>query len=161
VRGPSGPPDCRAETALVMGAAQYDGRPSPALARRLEVALELHRDGCVARIVVSGGARPGDRSSEGAAGVAWLRARGVPPEALAAETTARTSDENLTASRPLLGEGRVLIVTDELHAWRSLWLARRAGLSASAAAAPVPSGRLRYAARELAAMAAYRVGWTP
>ncbi|NBC95392.1 MAG: YdcF family protein [Deinococcus-Thermus bacterium] len=144
-----------------MGAAQYDGRPSPAFERRLQEALALHEAGCVARIVVSGGARPGDRSSEGASGVAWLRARGVPDEALAAETTARSSAENLAASRELLGEGPIVIVTDQLHAWRSLWLARRTGRTASAAVAPVRSGRLRYAVRELTAMAAYRLGLTP
>jgi uncharacterized SAM-binding protein YcdF (DUF218 family) len=161
VLGPPGGPDCDADVALVMGAAQYDGRPSPAFERRLQEALALHETGCVARIVVSGGARPGDRSSEGASGVAWLRARGVPEKALAAETTARTSAENLAASRELLGEGPVVIVTDRPHAWRSLWLARRTGLTASAAVAPVRSGRLRYAARELTAMAAYRLGVPP
>ena len=155
---PAAPPDCRADVALVMGAAQYDGRPSPALARRLEAARALFEDGCVARIVVSGGARPGDRTSEGASGVAWLATRGVPPAALAAETRATTSAENVRFALPLLGDGPVVVVTDDLHLTRSLALARRAGLDASGAAAVVPDDRLRYAVREALALSAHQVG---
>lgn len=155
---PDGGPSCPAGTALVMGAAQYDGEPSPAFERRLARASQLWRDGCVDRIVVSGGGQPGDRTTEGASGVAWLAAHGVPEGALAAETTATTSAENVLRSRPLLDGNRVLVVTDDLHAWRATWLARRFGLTAQATTVPVPSGRLRYLARELAAMASYRIG---
>jgi uncharacterized SAM-binding protein YcdF (DUF218 family) len=159
VAGPRGPSACPGVPALVMGAAQYDGRPSPAFERRLARALELYREGCATRIVVSGGGRPGDRSTEGEAGVRWLAAQGVPQRDLAAETTATTSAENVLASRPLLGGGPILVVTDDLHAWRTSWLARRFGLEASAVGVPVREGRGAYALRELAAMAAYRSGW--
>lgn len=159
VRGPRGAPACDGGPALVMGAAQYDGRPSPAFERRLARALRAYRDGCVDRIVVSGGARPGDRTTEGAAGVAWLARQGVPASDLAAETTATTSAENVLRSRDALGSEPVLIVTDDLHAWRSVWLARRFGLEADAVGVPVRSGRLDYIVRELAAMTAYRAGW--
>lgn len=158
VLDPPTSPDCRADVALVMGAAQYDGRPSPALARRLSRALTLYEDGCVDRIVVSGGGRPGDRTSEGASGVAWLRARGVPGAALAAETRATTSAENVRFARPLVGDGPVVVVTDDLHLVRSLALARHAGWDASGAAAVVPSDRLRYAVREAVALTAHQVG---
>lgn len=155
---PTRAPACPAGSALVMGAAQYDGRPSPAFERRLARAHELWRDGCVDRIVVSGGGREGDRTTEGASGVAWLAARGVPRAALVAEETARTSAENVLRSRPHLPRGRVVIVTDDLHARRATWLAERFGLEAQVATVPVREGRLRYAARELAAMASYRLG---
>lgn len=158
--GPQRAPACPAGTALVMGAAQYDGHPSPAFERRLSRALEVYRSGCVDRIVVSGGRLPGDRTSEGAAGVAWLRRRGVPDSALRAEETATTSAQNVARSAPLLAGTKVLIVTDDLHAWRSLLLARRAGLHAQAAATRVPSGRARYALRELTGLLAYRLGFT-
>lgn len=158
VLDPPAAPDCRADVALVMGAAQYDGRPSPALARRLRRALALYDDGCVSRIVVSGGARPGDRTSEGASGVVWLAARGVPDAALGAETRATTSAENVRFARPLVGDGPVVVVTDDLHLVRSLALARQAGWDASGAAAVVPSGRLRYAVREAVALTAHQLG---
>lgn len=155
---PGGGPSCPAGTALVMGAAQYDGRPSPAFERRLERALSLWNRACVDSIVVSGGRRSGDRTSEGAAGVAWLAAHGVPEEVLTAEETATTSAENVLRSRPWLQDGRVVVVTDDLHAWRATWLAARFGLEAQAAAVPVRGGRSRYALRELTAMASYRLG---
>lgn len=159
VRGPSRVDPCPAEAALVMGAAQYDGRPSPVFERRLRAALELYQGGCVERIVVSGGNRPGDRATEGGAGVAWLAAQGVPAAALAAEETAETSAQNVQRSVGLLGDGPVIVVSDDLHAWRAAWLARRAGLEARGYGVRVREDRLGYALREWAAMATYRIGW--
>ncbi|MDZ7707612.1 MAG: YdcF family protein [Trueperaceae bacterium] len=159
VAGPPTRPDCTADAALVMGAAQYDGRPSPVFERRLHAALELYEVGCVERIVVSGGSRPGDRTTEGDTGVRWLADRGVPETRLLAETRSTTSAENVWLSASLLGDGPLLIVTDDLHAWRAVWLARRFGLDASAHGVPTGIVRPSYVLRELTAMASYRVGW--
>lgn len=155
---PGGALRCPADTVVVMGAAQYDGRPSPVLRRRLDAALELYREGCAHRLVVSGGRRPGDRFSEGGSGARYLEARGVPAADIAAEERARTSLENLDFSRPLLAGATTLIVTDDLHAYRSWWLARRLGLDAQVLGVRVRGGRLRYALREMGAMTAYRLG---
>lgn len=149
---------CPARTLLVMGAAQYDGRPSPVFRGRLDKALELFRAGCAERIVVSGGRQEGDRFSEGQAGVRYLRERGVPPEALVEETEASTSFENLRNAAPLLGAGPVVIVTDDLHAYRSRWLARRLGVDAEVAPVPTRSGRVAYGLRELVILTAYQLG---
>lgn len=158
-------PRCPADAALVMGAAQYDGAPSPAFERRLEGALELYRSGCVERIVVSGGRRPGDRFTEGEAGRSWLLAAGVPGERVVAENEATTSVENVALGLAALAagdapgtSGALVVVTDDLHAHRSLWLARRAGVDASAYGVGSGAGaRWSYAAREIAIMAFYRV----
>ena len=61
----------------MLGAAQYDGRPSPQLAARLDHALELYRMG-VAPMVVTGGNQPGDRFTEAEASTNYLVDRGVP-----------------------------------------------------------------------------------
>lgn len=159
VAGSVAQPDCSAGAALVMGAAQYDGRPSPVFERRLRGALELYERGCVERIVVSGGGKVGDRTTEGETGVRWLVGQGVPEARLRAETAATTSAENVWLSASLLGDGPVLIVTDDLHVWRSVWLARRFGLEASGVGVPARSGRTAYVVRELTAMASYRLGW--
>src|SRR5690625_352121 len=95
-------PACTGGTALVMGAAQYDGVPSPAFERRLQRALEHYRAGCTDHIIVSGGSRSGDRFSEGRAGVNWLLQRGVPPEKLSAEEEALNSSQNVRNSVPLV-----------------------------------------------------------
>lgn len=155
---PQGRVDCVGGVALVMGAAQYDGHPSPALRRRLDEALARYREGCAERIVVSGGRRPGDRFSEGSAGVRYLTDRGVPPADVTAEERARSTAQNLVYSRPLLGDGPVVVITDDLHAYRCWWMARRLGIDAQVLGVPVVQGRARYAVREVEALLAYRLG---
>jgi uncharacterized SAM-binding protein YcdF (DUF218 family) len=158
VRSRSMQPACPSDAALVMGAAQYDGRPSPAFERRLERALALYRDGCVAHVVVSGGGRRGDATTEGRVGVDWLAAQDVPVEALSAEERATTSAENVRNALPALRGGTVVIVSDDLHVWRASWLARREGLDVSVASVRGGGDRLAYLLREWRAMLAYRLG---
>jgi uncharacterized SAM-binding protein YcdF (DUF218 family) len=153
----AGQPLCPAGTILVMGAAQYDGRPSPAFQRRLDRAAELFREGCAPRVVVSGGRQQGDRYSEGDAGVRYLEAQGIPAGQLFSEENATTSFENLRNSLPLL-HGDLLIVTDDMHAYRSNWLARHFGLDARVATVRTHSGRLPYGLRELLVLTSYQAG---
>ena len=147
-----------ADAIVVMGAAQYDGTPSAALERRLRGAAELYRSGCAPVVVVSGGSRPGDRTSEGEAGLDWLVALGVPAAALRAETRATTSVENLRFAMDVAPEGRWLIVTDDLHALRSGIVAERLGIDAVTVGVRTTTDRARYALRESAAILAYRFG---
>lgn len=142
---------------VVLGAAQYAGQPSPAFRRRLDHALKLYRAGNVQTIVVTGGRRPGDPHSEGEVGVAYLRAQGVPEQALLAETRSRTTVENLRGARVLLPPGTpVTLVTDEAHAPRALALARTLGFTANAHPSPLPRGTdPRYLRRERLALLAY------
>jgi uncharacterized SAM-binding protein YcdF (DUF218 family) len=149
---------CPVDALLVLGAAQYDGVPSPALERRLAGAARLFDAGCAPRVVVSGGARAGDRTTEAATGVAWLVARGLPPAALLAEPRARTTVENLSFAAELLPADRWLIVTDELHTVRAAYAAERLGLTAEAIGVASGGGRVAYALRETTALVAYRLG---
>ena len=71
---------------VVLGAAQYDGRPAPVLASRLDHVLELYRPGYADTIVVTGGKQPLDRFTEAAASAKYLEARGVPASAILEET---------------------------------------------------------------------------
>jgi uncharacterized SAM-binding protein YcdF (DUF218 family) len=153
----SGPP-CPADVIVVMGAAQYDGRPSPAFERRLDGAAALYRAGCAPLVVVSGGRRDGDRFSEGEAGAAYLRARGLGAAALVVEDRAATSVQNLRYVEELVGAVRMVVVTDDLHAYRTSLVAKRLGLTARVEPVPTRGGRLAYAAREVGAILAYRLG---
>lgn len=143
-------------TLLVLGAAQYNGHPSPAFRRRLDHALALYRAGGVQRIVVSGGIGTGDRYSEGQVGRLYLLRRGVPLRALQAETRSRTTLENLQNSRPLL-PGPVTLITDDAHAPRALALARATGLVADVNSVPLGPGHWHYRLREKLALLAYTV----
>lgn len=144
-------------TLIVLGAAQYAGRPSPAFQRRLNHALALYRGGGVTQIVVTGGRRPGDPFSEGEVGQAYLGQHGVPHEALLAETRSRTTVENLRFARTMLPPHTPFtLVTDEAHAPRALALARALGLEANVSASPLSRGVSRsYLLREKVALVAY------
>ncbi|GHF44968.1 uncharacterized SAM-binding protein YcdF (DUF218 family) [Deinococcus metalli] len=144
-------------TLLVLGAAQYAGRPSPAFQRRLDHALNLYRHGGVRTIVVTGGRRQGDPYTEGGVGTAYLARHGVPQATLIAETRSRTTIENLTGARVVLRPGTpVTLVTDEAHAPRALALARALGMDADVSASPLAVGTSRsYLLREKLALLGY------
>jgi len=119
---------------VVMGAAQYDGRPSPQLAARLDHVVELWPQGIAPLVVVTGGNMPGDRFTEAEASAAYLSERGVPEDVLLLENEGSNSYESLEAVADLLaarGLDEVLIVTDPYHALRSRLIAEEVGLDAS------------------------------
>jgi uncharacterized SAM-binding protein YcdF (DUF218 family) len=119
---------------VVMGAAQYDGRPSPQLAARLDHVVELWPQGIAPLVVVTGGNIPGDRFTEAEASATYLAERGVPEDALVLENDGSSSYESLEAVADLLaarGLDEVLIVTDPYHALRSRLIAEEVGLDAS------------------------------
>ncbi len=149
---------CTAQTVLVMGAAQYDGRPSPAFKRRLDKAHDLYEQGCASTIIVTGGKRLGDRFSEGEAGVRYLAGLGVPKTALQSETKSVSSFENLELIRPFLTTKKLTIVTDDLNAYRTQYLAKKLGYSAELQTVVNPYKRFTYGLRELMMLMAYHFG---
>ncbi len=152
------PLSCRADTALVMGAAQYNGVPSPAFKRRLDKALELYRAGCASQIVVTGGSMRGDVYTEGEAGKRYLAAQGIPLAVLYSETKSTTSYENLVNSRELISGRQLTIVTDDMHAYRTRFLAQYLGYSAELAPVYAPFERWTYSLSELVKLSAYQFG---
>ena len=118
---------------VVMGAAQYDGRPSPQLAARLDHAAELWSAGVAKVMVVTGGNQPGDRFTEAEASANYLIARGVPAEAILQESRGHSSYASLDGVAALLhqrGLFRVLLVSDPFHSLRSRLIAQELGLVA-------------------------------
>lgn len=125
-------PSVRADAIVVLGAAQYGGRPSPVLKARLDHAVALWRQGVAPRLVLTGGVGVGDTMSEAAAGRRYVRRLGVPDSALVLEHEGRTTRESLrNAAELLLAKGwpRVMLVSDPLHLRRASILARRFGLT--------------------------------
>ncbi|PIE34258.1 MAG: hypothetical protein CSA55_01270 [Ilumatobacter coccineus] len=128
-----------ADVIVVMGAAQYDGRPSWIFANRLDHAAALWSEGVAPQIVVVGGRRGGDRFSEGEAGRTYLIANGIPDTAVVGIGEGATTYESLKAAAPVLTSdpgNKVVIVTDPYHALRAVATARQLGVNASAAATP-------------------------
>lgn len=142
---------------VVLGAAQYNGRPSPVLRARLDHALQLYREGLAPRIVVTGGVGRGDTTSEATVARNYLLNRKVPPRAVVAQPHGRSTQASMTAVADWL-EGahlkRVLLVSDPFHMFRLRMEARRTNLEAYTSpteSSPIsdnPVLELRYLAAE-------------
>jgi uncharacterized SAM-binding protein YcdF (DUF218 family) len=118
---------------VVMGAAQYDGRPSPQLAARLDHAADLWAVGLAKIVVVTGGNQPGDRFTEAEASADYLVTRGVPADAILQENVGHSTYASLDGVADLLHERglfRVLLVSDPFHSLRSRLIAQELGLVA-------------------------------
>jgi len=149
-----------ADALVVLGAAQWDGRPSPVFQRRLDHAADLWAAGVAPRIVVTGGKQAGDRVTQGFAAYDYLRGRGVPDEALLVEVNGTDTYTELAASAGILrtaGVGdRVVLVTDGYHALRTRIVAEEVGLDAGVSVASEGTRPSRLV-RETAAVAAGRL----
>ena len=131
---------------VVLGVAQYDGRPSPQLAARLDHVLTLWDDDVAPLVVTTGGNQPGDRFTEAEASRDYLVDRGIPEDVIVMEEDGTTTYESLVAVADLLddlvpGDGsdnkvEVVVVTDPYHVYRSKLTAEEVGLSAHASATP-------------------------
>ena len=124
---------------VVLGAAQYDGRPSPQLEARLDHVLTLWKNGVAPMVMVTGGKQPDDRFTEAEASRRFLVDRGVPESAIMMENAGTTTYESLeSASVILLTDGRddVVLVSDPFHLKRSDLIADGLGLDARTSAAP-------------------------
>ncbi len=148
-----------AQAIVVMGAAQYDGRPSPALENRLDHALDLYDEGLAPVIVVTGGRQDGDRFTEATTGYNYLRTQGVPDEDIRLEVQGSTTYESLAAvARFLAAEDvtDVIVVSGPAHAKRLTGVATAVGLDAAVSPS---SGRpgVRAMARETLAVSLGRI----
>jgi len=122
------------EAIVVLGAAQYNGRPSPALRNRLDHALDLYDQGLASMIVVTGGRQEGDRFTEATAGYNYLRTQGVPDQAIRKEVQGHTTYESLAAvARFLRTEdiNDVILVSGPAHTKRLSGIANDVGLDAA------------------------------
>lgn len=117
---------------VVLGAAQYDGRPSPQLAARLDHVVELWERELAPRVVVTGGKQPGDRFTEAEASARYLTERNVPAASILLEQEGTSTYESLRAVRELVGPDvrSVLLVTDPYHALRTRMIAAEVGFDA-------------------------------
>lgn len=116
---------------IVLGAAQYNGRPSPVLAARLDHAILLYRRHIAPLIVVTGGRQPGDHFTEAGASADYLHQHAVPDSAILRETTGRTSWESLESAARFLEQRhlrRVVLVSDPYHSERINAIAHEVGL---------------------------------
>lgn len=154
------------DAVVVLGAAQYDGEPSPILAARLKHAAALYEEGLAPRIVTVGGSRAGDEYTEAEAGTRYLVRLGVPAGAI---TTVAEGSDTLGSLKAVAAQAErdgwesALVVSDPWHSLRARTMARDSGLEAWTS--PTRSGpvvqtretQARYILRETAALLYYRL----
>lgn len=158
-----------ADAIVVLGAAQYDGVPSPIYEARLDHAINLFEEGYAPVIVMTGGKLPGDKTTEADAGRAYAIARGVPADAILVEDQGRTTLESLRTVGGMLRERGLrtaVFVSDRTHMLRVLRIARDQDVDAFGSptrTSPIDfsdSERLRATIHEVGALGLYFLAGT-
>ncbi len=154
-----------ADIIIVLGAAEYDGRPSPVFQARLDHALELYADGYAPYLLITGGRRPGDRFTEAEAGARYAERHRVPASAIYTEAHGRTTMQSLQACTEILRQRELhsaILVSDPFHAFRLRRMAQDLGMTAMVS--PAEHSRVRslrtkvyFIAREMCIYAVYRL----
>src|SRR5262245_38298608 len=121
-----------ADVILVLGAAEYRGRPSPVFKARLDHALDLYYRQLAPRIMTTGGAGGDPVFTEGGVGRTYLAGRGVPSEAVIAETESESTLESTAMAGEIMnrmGLRSVIAVTDGYHVYRVKRMLQSRGLT--------------------------------
>lgn len=153
----------RSDAIVVLGASQFDGKPSTVFRARLQHAKALYEQGVAPRVITVGGGAPGDRFTEAEAGARFLRERGVQVFAVGQGRNTLQSLEALKAEFRAKGWHTAVLVTDPWHSLRARRMAEDLGIRA--VTSPTRTGpavrnrgtELRYVARETAAYLYYRL----
>jgi uncharacterized SAM-binding protein YcdF (DUF218 family) len=158
------------ETLIVLGAAQYNGKPAPVLEARLDHAIELYKEKVAPEIITLGSKLVGDKYTEAEAGRAYLIAHGVPSSAIIADQTGTDTFNSLQAAATTMqshGWTTAVIVTDPWHSLRCRTMARDLGIDAVTSPTwigPSVESRgteIRYIARETFGYLYYVIGQRP
>jgi uncharacterized SAM-binding protein YcdF (DUF218 family) len=122
-----------ADVILVLGAAEYRGRPSQVLRARLDHALELYNRRMAPHIMTTGGAGGEPVFTEGGVGRSYLIGRGVPPEAIVVETEGESTVHSTTLAGEIMrrmGLKSAIVVSDGYHIYRVKKILQSRGLKA-------------------------------
>ncbi|KFZ79129.1 membrane protein [Amycolatopsis sp. MJM2582] len=156
----------RADVIVVLGAAQYNGRPSEIFRSRLEKAKALYDQGVAEVIVTAGGKKADDNYTEAHAGAQWLRKRGVPVSATLPVGEGSDTLRSLRAVAEQVqqrGWKTAVLVSDPWHSFRARVMADDLGLDAWTSPThrgPIVQARetqARYIVRETGALLYYRL----
>jgi vancomycin permeability regulator SanA len=141
----------QAPVAIVLGAGlNADGTPKPYLLVRLEDTLRMYQDGRIRAILVSGDHGQVEYD-EVAAMTSWLVDRGVPARKVVADHAGFDTYDSCVRAHQIFGVRSAVVVTQEFHVRRAVFLCRQAGIDASGVGSAAPDNDLRYQAREVPA----------
>ena len=136
-----------ADAIIVLGAAEYRGKPSPVLEARLNHALFLYLKGMAPRIITTGGAGGDPVFTEGSVGRSYLTKHGVPPEAIVVEREAETTAQSVAAVVEIMRRMNLksaIVVSDGYHIFRVKKMLESSGMKVYGSPRPsVPPGGWR------------------
>jgi uncharacterized SAM-binding protein YcdF (DUF218 family) len=121
-----------ADVILVLGAAEYSGRPSPVLRARLDHALELYNQKLASRIMTTGGAGGDPVFTEGGVGRTYLTSMGVPTDSIIVENEGTSTVESTAMAVEIMrrmGLRSVIVVSDGYHIFRVKRMLQAHGLT--------------------------------
>jgi uncharacterized SAM-binding protein YcdF (DUF218 family) len=166
IRASTDSPDKKADVIVVFGAAQYAGRPSPVFRARLDHGYELFQQGMAPMVITTGGSAQDPDFSEGGVGKDYLQKRGIPEQALIAETQGSDTAQSASRVANIMRENGMktcIAVSDAYHMYRIRALLEREGVQAELA--PRPDSRPRHSwdrftavMREAASYLVWKVG---
>lgn len=154
-----------ADAIVILGAAQYNGRPSPVLKARLEHGLELFQRNLAPTIITTGEFGPDPNFSEAHVATQFLIERGIHPDRIITEQLGVTTQETVAATINVMrGKGwtRLLVVSDGFHLYRLKRMFEDAGITAFTSPAPgspietAESARFWHSLREVFLVSLYR-----
>jgi uncharacterized SAM-binding protein YcdF (DUF218 family) len=154
-----------ADAIIVMGAAQYNGRPSPVLKARLDQAVELYRRGYAKSVITTGSYGPDPNFSEAHVGTQYLVQKGIDRSAIVTEQGSGNTRDSIRAAANLMHSKSwktALVVSDGFHLFRVKWMLEDQGIEAYASPAPASpieidaSRRFWYSLREVLLLFIYR-----
>jgi uncharacterized SAM-binding protein YcdF (DUF218 family) len=131
-----------ADVILVLGAAEYAGRPSPVLRARLDHALELYERKLAPLIMTTGGAGGDPVYTEGGVGRSYLISKGVPSEAIVVESEGESTVHSITAATEIMLRMRLssaIAVSDGYHIFRVKRMLQARGLKVYGSPRPEPA----------------------
>jgi uncharacterized SAM-binding protein YcdF (DUF218 family) len=129
----------KADAIVVLGAAQWAGRPSPVLQSRLVHAIDLWKRGYAPLLILTGGSGKGDTTTEAEVGRKFAIAKGIPDSAIIVENRGRATSESLRTVAAILesrDKKRTILVSDSFHMFRLRILAGKFGLECYTSPAP-------------------------
>ncbi len=156
-----------ADAIIVLGAAQWSGKPSPVLQARLDHALDLYRQGLAQHIITSGGTGDGDEYSEADVAADYLQQHSVPLAAIEREDEGRDTWQSMQDVKAIMrqqGWRSAILVSDPFHMWRAGKMASDLGIVAYTSptrTSPIGADKwweFQYVAREPISFVAYLLG---
>ena len=131
---------CKADVAIILGAATYDGEVSPVYQERINHGITLYREGYARKLIVTGGMASGNSISDADAAKQYAVSKGIPENDILTEDESVITQENLENSKRIMDENgydTAIIVSDPLHMKRSMLLAKDTAINAYSS--PTPS----------------------